>query len=97
MGWTIEIEAAQEIDDDKMAATIDAMPDGFLGDYKLKPPQSWGWSLAIPVPNPVGKTITLNGSHGTSGPIARAFAGALVEAMNAKGLDARIAWNDMDH
>lgn len=97
MSWTIHIEAENEIAQAALDEAIDFMPDCFLGDYRCLPVQDWGWSLAIPVPNPVGNKIVLNGSFGTSGSIARQFSDALVLAMNAAGIAAKVSFNDMDH
>jgi hypothetical protein len=59
-------------------------------------PQAWGWALAIAIPNPEGRNITLNGSSDISGSLESEFTVAFVTATNSECLTAQVVFNDIN-
>lgn len=83
MGWNIELKSKKEItlaDAEKM---VNALPKSLLGSYPSK--AYWGWSIAVDVLNPKGKTLMIHGSYGISGKIAEIAAEAIARQLEKQG------------
>ena len=83
MGWNIELKSQKEITPQDVEKAVNALPKSLLGSYPSK--QDWGWSIAVDVYNPKGKTLMLHGSYGMSGKIAEPTAEAIARQLEKLG------------
>ncbi len=86
MGWCIDVETDRPLTDEVVESVIADLPDGLIDPYGMGGPsrQSWGWAIACDVRLTEG-LLTLSGSYGMSGNIARYAAEAFARRLEKRG------------
>ena len=88
MGWSIVLESDKVIREEEVDQIIKDLPSKYQfakGELGIPPKQTWGWSTAVDVFKPKGKTMRCTGSYGMSGRIAEEFCSYLAAKLETNG------------